>query len=154
MAIGGADSVVIRDPLTQEPIIPGSSIKGKMLSMTEKLLGAFQEVNMGDVKYGPYQDTTDEVKSIIPRLYGKASGREDNIPSRVIVRDANFTNATIEAFKNVDTKDMLYSEVKTEVVIDRVNSKSMPSQIERVPAGTMYYVDAIIIIFIGDVELN
>src|SRR5690625_1988473 len=68
MAIGGADSVVIRDPLTQEPIIPGSSIKGKMRSLTEKLLGAFQEVNMGDVKYGPYQDTTDEVKSIIPRL--------------------------------------------------------------------------------------
>jgi len=152
MAIGGADSVVIRDPLTQEPIIPGSSIKGKMRSLTEKLLGAFQEVNMGDVKYGPYQDTTDEVKSIIPRLYGKASGREDNIPSRVIVRDANFTNATIEAFKNVDTTDMLYSEVKTEVVIDRVTSAAMPRQIERVPAGSKFEVNVILNIFEGDDE--
>ncbi|MCD6374917.1 MAG: hypothetical protein J7L94_05280, partial [Caldisericaceae bacterium] len=30
MSIGGADSVVIRDPITSRPYIPGSSLKGKM----------------------------------------------------------------------------------------------------------------------------
>ena len=28
--IGGVDSPVVRDPVTREPYIPGSSIKGKM----------------------------------------------------------------------------------------------------------------------------
>ena len=31
--IGGADSDVIRNPLTNEPYIPGSSLKGKLKSL-------------------------------------------------------------------------------------------------------------------------
>ena len=34
--IGGADSEVIKNPLTGRPYIPGSSIKGKMRSQLEK----------------------------------------------------------------------------------------------------------------------
>ena len=34
--IGGADSEVIKNPLTGHPYIPGSSIKGKMRSQLEK----------------------------------------------------------------------------------------------------------------------
>ena len=30
MAIGGADSVVVRNPLTNDPYIPGSSLRGKI----------------------------------------------------------------------------------------------------------------------------
>jgi CRISPR-associated protein Csm3 len=30
MHIGGTDNPVIKNPITQEPYIPGSSIKGKM----------------------------------------------------------------------------------------------------------------------------
>jgi len=152
MAIGGADSVVIRDPLTQQPIIPGSSIKGKMRSLSEKLLGAYEEVNMGIVKFGPYQDTKDKVKRIIPELYGKAAGGEDNIPSRVIVRDAHLTTDSEEKLKNSENTDMLYSEVKTEVVIDRVTSAAMPRQIERVPAGSEFEVNLILNVFEGDDE--
>ncbi len=35
--IGGLDKPVIRDPLTQYPYLPGSSIKGKMRSIVERL---------------------------------------------------------------------------------------------------------------------
>ena len=35
--IGGLDKPVIRDPLTQQPYIPGSSIKGKLRSILERL---------------------------------------------------------------------------------------------------------------------
>lgn len=35
--IGGIDKPVIRDPLTQQPYLPGSSIKGKMRSILERL---------------------------------------------------------------------------------------------------------------------
>ncbi|MCC5904834.1 MAG: type III-A CRISPR-associated RAMP protein Csm3 [Balneolaceae bacterium] len=152
MAIGGADSVVIRDPLTQQPIIPGSSIKGKMRSLSEKLLGAYQEVNMGVVKFGPYQDTDDEIKRIIPELYGKAAGGDDNIPSRVIVRDAHLTDESEKELRNSENMDMLYSEVKTEVVIDRVTSAAMPRQIERVPAGSEFEVSLLLNVFEDDDE--
>lgn len=36
--IGGLDKPVIRDPLTKQPYIPGSSIKGKLRSILERLL--------------------------------------------------------------------------------------------------------------------
>lgn len=36
--IGGLDKPVIRDPLTQQPYLPGSSIKGKLRAILERLL--------------------------------------------------------------------------------------------------------------------
>jgi len=39
LEIGGADKVVLRNPLTNQPYIPGSSLKGKMRSLTEKMDG-------------------------------------------------------------------------------------------------------------------
>lgn len=36
--IGGLDKPVIRDPITQHPYLPGSSIKGKLRSILERLL--------------------------------------------------------------------------------------------------------------------
>lgn len=36
--IGGLDKAVIRDPITQQPYLPGSSIKGKLRSILERLL--------------------------------------------------------------------------------------------------------------------
>jgi CRISPR-associated protein Csm3 len=37
--IGGIDKPVIRDPLTRQPYLPGSSIKGKLRAILERLLG-------------------------------------------------------------------------------------------------------------------
>jgi len=39
LEIGGVDNVVIRDPLTNQPYIPGSSLKGAMRSLLEKANG-------------------------------------------------------------------------------------------------------------------
>ena len=39
--IGGADSQVIKNPLTGEPYIPGSTLKGKIRSLLEFKYGAF-----------------------------------------------------------------------------------------------------------------
>jgi CRISPR-associated protein Csm3 len=36
--IGGLDKAVIRDPLTRQPYLPGSSLKGKLRSILERLL--------------------------------------------------------------------------------------------------------------------
>ncbi|AXJ02439.1 CRISPR-associated protein, Csm3 family [Cyclonatronum proteinivorum] len=152
MAIGGADAIVIRDVLTQEPLIPGSSVKGKMRSLTEKLLGAYQPVNMGAVKFGPYTKLDASAKDIIPMLYGSAEGNEKNIPSRIIVRDARMDAQSVEKLRNSDHTDMLFTEVKTEVVIDRVTSAAMPRQLERVPAGAVFHLEIVLNIFEDDDE--
>lgn len=39
MEIGGVDNPVIRDPLTNRPYVPGSSLKGKIRSLLEKFYG-------------------------------------------------------------------------------------------------------------------
>lgn len=39
--IGGADSQVIKNPLTGEPYIPGSTLKGKIRSLLEFKYGTF-----------------------------------------------------------------------------------------------------------------
>jgi CRISPR-associated protein Csm3 len=39
MEIGGPENVVIRDPATGRPYVPGSSLKGKMRSLLTRALG-------------------------------------------------------------------------------------------------------------------
>lgn len=49
--IGGPDKFVVRNPLTNKPYIPGSSIKGKMRSLLELMDGTIHPDNNGG--YGP-----------------------------------------------------------------------------------------------------
>jgi len=47
LAIGNVDMPVIRNPVTGQPYIPGSSLKGKMRSLSEKVTGAPQNRSIG-----------------------------------------------------------------------------------------------------------
>lgn len=47
LAIGNVDMPVIRDAVTGRPYIPGSSLKGKMRSLAEKITGAPQNRRIG-----------------------------------------------------------------------------------------------------------
>lgn len=42
--IGGSDSNVIKNPITNEPYIPGSSLKGKLRAMVEYKEGKLPEI--------------------------------------------------------------------------------------------------------------
>jgi len=50
LEIGAIDSPVVRDPLTREPYIPGSSLKGKLRSLLEKLF-LENEIEVENKKY-------------------------------------------------------------------------------------------------------
>jgi CRISPR-associated protein Csm3 len=52
------------------------------------------------------------------------------------VRDTQMTNESAE--KLTGRTDLPYTEVKTEVSIDRVTSAANPRQMERVPAGAVF----------------
>lgn len=144
--IGGVDTSVIRNPLTNKPYIPGSSLKGKMRCLLEQTAGIFGK-GAGEVKNGP----SDDITQPIVKLFGTAKGDTNNIPSKIIVRDADLIDDD-NAILNSRKTDLPYTEVKTEVMIDRIFATATPRQIERVPAGVFFKFNMIINIFSDDRE--
>lgn len=162
LSIGGTDATVVRNPITNEPYIPGSSLKGKMRSLIERVEGKFTSSNRMDA--GPYIDNP---KDLICQIFGtmpEKMGKDKEPTSRLIVRDGdlagiieddNFTSrekhGVERLFKSKNT-DMPYTEVKTEVVIDRITSAATPRSLERVPAGAVFNMSLVLNVFDDDKE--
>ena len=136
--IGGVDNTVIRDRLTNRPYIPGSSLKGKMRSLMEKYAGKEKNyprnlqnfhVCLSEGEYG----TCD-----ICQVFGVPGELEYATPTRLIVRDVLLSDESATKLENSGRTDLPYTEVKTEVSIDRVTSAANPRQMERVPAGVKF----------------
>lgn len=115
-AIGAVDSPVIRDALTGRPIVPGSSLKGKLRTLLARSFA-------GDIQKMP--EFKDDHPTVL-RMFGSTSAR-----SRLQFADAFVRNA--ETMKAVGL-----TEVKSENVIKRLTSEAMPRQIERVNPGTIF----------------
>lgn len=140
LAIGNVDMPVIRDARTNRPYIPGSSLKGKMRSLTEKLSGAPQNQRIGRDVYIHVAKTLDEYnRHWVNPIFGVPGEVEFEVPApnRMIVRDVALSAASEQELLNTRT-DLPYTEVKWEAAIDRVTSAATPRQIERVPAGAVF----------------
>lgn len=134
LAIGGLDLPVIRDAY-QVPYIPGSSLKGKMRSLWEKLNGAPQNFSIGREVYIHICENKDAYNGCpICRIYGVPGDKDSFAPTRLVVRDVRLDPESLTGART----DMPYSEVKWEAAIDRVTSAATPRQIERVPAGAVF----------------
>ena len=121
-AIGAVDSPVVRDPYTGLPIVPGSSLKGKLRTLLARsLCQDIENLSADDAR--------------ILRLFGSA---EPVRCSRLQFADAFLTNA--EALSN---KGVRVTEIKTENTISRANSVANPRQIERVIAGAVFGVSIV-----------
>lgn len=128
-AIGAVDSPVMRDILTEMPIIPGSSLKGKIRYLL----------------YEKYRDpailkpnhNNDDPR--IKRLFGSSndSSEEKPLKSRVYFSDLFIGNK--EALNEIGIKDM--TEVKSENTIDRFSAVANPRQIERVIRGVDFDIN-------------
>lgn len=121
-AIGAADSPVIKDIITNESIIPGSSLKGKLRSM----LGARYSIKNANGA----DDDCDEIK----RLFGSVDK-----PSRLIFSDMTISNKDELNSLNVYTT----TETKFENTINRLSGVANPRQIERTIRGCKYSMDII-----------
>ena len=139
LSIGAPDSIVIRNPIDNKPYIPGSSLKGKMRSLMEVRDGTISE-HSKQIAAGPSKDP----QTMSARLFGIADKNKAR-PSRVIVRDG-YLLQNEDFFKNTD---LLYTESKTEVVIDRISSAASPRQFERVPAGAEFKLELVINVMEG-----
>lgn len=145
MSIGGIDTAVIRNPLTNQPFIPGSSLKGKMRSLLEVCLGEIGGRQGGKIENGPSSEGQ------AADLFGNAVNDRQK-PSRAIVRDCNLTKASAEHL--LQHTEIPYTEGKTEVVIDRITSAANPRQIERVPAGAIFDLNIVLNIWEQDNNEN
>jgi len=178
LEIGGADKVVVRNPIDNKPYIPGSSLKGKIRSLLEKEEG----IMTYKVKFKEGEENTYYKKEKIPnkeiekietgpcgcgeclicQIFGAPAERKQS-PSRLIVRDSELIGIVeegelliseegVKKLKESAFTDMPYTEVKTEVVIDRITASATPRNFERVPAGTIFSLELICDIYEGDDE--
>ena len=123
--IGAVDSPFIRDSYTKQPIIPGSSLKGKIRTLLARSFSA---------EYVLKKVEADDER--IKRLFG-SSAKETLSPSRLQLSDCKLTDKSLAAMKNMNM-DTYIGEIKFENTISRLTSQATPRQIERVPAGAEF----------------
>jgi len=140
MEIGGVDKAVIRNPLTGVPYIPGSSLRGKMRSQTEKVLGLPQNNKIGQVTIHTCKKPEEYNRNggcPVCHVFGVPAEIDYSGPTRLAVRDTPMSEDSVLKLDKANT-ELRYAELKTEVAIDRVTSAATPRTLERVPAGTIF----------------
>lgn len=141
LKIGGVDSPVIKNPITNIPYIPGSTLKGRFRMALEL---KYNDVNDEGRGVGPSQNANHE--SQVVKLFGSSSSKTNYEPTRFIFRDAKLCD---------EAMDFAASEAKTEVTMDRKTmsaAKAGPRTQERVPAGANFDFEVTVRVFEGDVE--
>ncbi len=124
-AIGAVDSPVIKDARTNLPIIPGSSLKGKIRSLLAR--------EMNDRVVNPDDDCKE-----LARLFGTA--KKGGIkPSRILFSDMSLSNEA--DLREAGLQSL--TEVKFENTITRATAVANPRQIERVVRGSVFDLDLI-----------
>lgn len=136
LGIGGADQPVILDRIRNVPIVPGSSLKGKMRSSLELKYSDQWLTRDGS----PHTCDKDDCDLCI--VFGRGAkdnprdGRESG-PTRLIIRDAFPDRETQTQWE--EREGIVHgTEIKGENYLNRINSVAKPRFIERVPAGSAF----------------
>lgn len=127
-AIGTVDAPVIKSPLNGKPIVPGSSLKGKLRTLIASVTDTSENFKKNE-------DT-----EAIQKLFGTSTPKLK--AARLQFSDAYITD--------VKTKLNALTEVKFENTINRGTCKANPRQIERVVAGTVF--DVVIVYNIEELD--
>lgn len=134
--IGGLDQPIIKHPLTEEPYIPGSSIKGKLRSLVEvTFVAPLRQQTQKFVSQQGKPCNCGEADCPACLIFGNTAPESQTGPTRLIVRDALLSETWQDKFKRGE----LPMEVKYENTIDRVKGVAAhPRPLERVPAGVSF----------------
>lgn len=132
-AIGAVDAPVIKDTKTGLPMLPGSSLKGKLRTLLAK---AYNE------KVARNPDEDDEK---LTDLFGSA---KENKRSRILFYDALMDNWEELKAQGLSSR----TEVKFENTINRLTAVANPRQIERVVRGSTFPLKLVYELY--DLECN
>jgi len=145
--IGGLENIVIRDPKTDLPFIPGSSLKGKMRSLLE-LSDQVATKNIIKNKGKPCKCGKCAPCEIFgtPALKPNETieGRQQG-PTRIVVRDCFLTPESVKLLGKMDIVNV--TEIKTENTLNRITSDATPRPFERVPRGAGFSFEIIFSIY-------
>jgi CRISPR-associated protein Csm3 len=148
MKIGGTDSPVIKHPHTQEPYIPGSSIKGKVRSLLEMRSGLMVHTKGEPIKLEHLKKESkipDNERSAcegILKLFG--GGADESMqaeaeqigPTRVAFADCALDPGWLAT---AEAQHLPLVEVKSENAINRIKGVAQhPRFTERVPADARF----------------
>ena len=149
--IGGLDSEVIKNPITGDVYLPGSSIKGKIRSLLELEKGIRIEK---DKKGEDFANPCGGGKCDICRIFGAHKNpKAETAPTRIIVRDASMTDASKNIILNMPLESGSYLEAKVENSINRAKGTAdAPRYMERIPAGLEFNLEILLQIFDNDDE--
>ncbi|MGE5617805.1 MAG: type III-A CRISPR-associated RAMP protein Csm3 [Sphingomonadaceae bacterium] len=136
LAIGGMDNPVVRDPLTNRPYIPGSSLRGKMRSLSERAQGLLHDYRISQVNIHACEEEESYRGCDFCHVFG-VPAQSWSSQTRLLVRDVPLEEESARRLEEART-DLPFTEVKWEVAIDRVTSVATPRQMERVPAGAVF----------------
>jgi CRISPR-associated protein Csm3 len=144
--IGGVDLPIIKHPVTGEPYIPGSSLKGKMRSQLERKVGINDK---GEPCGCGNQDC------LICKVFGAHKNTRHNLgPTRILVRDAQLSNESKVKYTDMmKAKGTSYIEKKVENVVNRKSGTAEhPRSQERVPSGAKFDFEIILQLYDTDDE--
>jgi CRISPR-associated protein Csm3 len=148
MHIGGTDNPVIKNPVTGQPYIPGSSLKGKMRSLMEWRAGVVGPTNGRPLRFrdapGLSPEQLAQGKTLLKLFGGAPEGEPDEAlsreigPTRLAFWDCNLDPAWVE---EMGKRNLLLTEIKMETAIDRIQGVAATGTLrntERVPAGARF----------------
>lgn len=137
--IGGKDNPVIKHPMTKEPYIPGSSLKGKMRSLLEWKLGKLNTDEHSN-DYGEVHKWCNDTNCPICVIFGTSAEDSGIGPTRLIVRDAILYKDYREKQKEKDSNwtPLALMEDKCENAINRITARANPRNMERVVSGAKF----------------
>jgi CRISPR-associated protein Csm3 len=145
MKIGGTDNPVIKHPHTQEPYIPGSSLKGKVRALLEMRSGLMHLTKGEPLNIKTFKKLNGEQKKeceMILKLFGAgASEKEAKEAQEIGPTRVAFADCPLDKnWKKEAEKDFLpFIEVKSENTINRIKGTALnPRFTERVPAETKF----------------
>ncbi len=150
--IGGADSEVIKNPITKMPYVPGSSLKGKMRSLLEIKHGKTGDDRRTGAGSTPCKCGRKDC--YVCKIFGAhMNPGAESAPTRIIVRDCSLTESSLAMIHGLPLESGDFLEEKSENIINRNNGTAgSPRVMERVPAGMRFNVNIVLQIFEGDDE--
>lgn len=160
--IGTIDNPIIRNPITNHPYLPGSSLKGKMRSSLEMGLrsGAPPKLalDLPDIKPVRDRDGKPVVptlinpcacgKCVVCKLFGSGESRTTYEPTRLIFRDCLLTDESVTVLESAArSSGVFFAEIKPGVRMNRATNtvaKGAFFNFERVPEGTEFDFELVV----------
>jgi CRISPR-associated protein Csm3 len=168
--IGTIDNPIIRNPITNHPYLPGSSLKGKMRSSLELNLrkGTPPEIGLQPptLERGRRDERTGQEelrpcrcgRCVVCKLFGSNDVHSTYEPTRLIFRDCQLTSGSLEILEHAAReRGIFFAEIKPGIRMNRANNSVARGaffNFERIPEGTEFAFELVLRLYDFDTEAH